>query len=261
MTYARLLHDFQWMGYKSRTVTPGWPGLPSTPETVPFFRAPGGGKDDVPLDHRWEEYLRALNSSRAFKFIMSPPAGWFNRNENADSLGFAGNVVEVLDIINKSARIKTYNFNNKPPEPDNWNFQKHPELVHKFTVITQNGGVTNPAEGIDVYIFVIGRGDLYVPLSRLELFPKLPLDISVHPSILLGLEIREAPEPGSKVLGKLAPAKKTRIHEYAPRGTNVWGRIDEGWVSLCWYPRPEMKRPKYYTSWEMETVPPVPPVK
>jgi hypothetical protein len=260
MTYARLLHDFQWMGYKSRTVTPGWPGLPSTPETVPFFVSPNAEKDDVPLDHRWDEYLRALNSARGYKFIMWPPAGWFNRNDSADSLGFGGNVVEILEIVNESAKIKAYDFKKKPPDPENWNFQKHPELVHKFTVITKDGGVTNPADGIDVYIFVIGRKDLYVPLSRLEMFPRLPVDISVHPSFLLGLEIREAPQPGSRVLGKLAPERKTRVHEYAPRGTNVWGRIDGGWVLLCWYPTAKTK-PKYYTSWEMKTLPPVPPFK
>jgi hypothetical protein len=255
--YARLLHDFQWMSYKSRTVTPGWPGLPSTPETVPLFVSPNkSDKDDVKLSDAWDTYLRAINSERGYKFIISPPAGWFNRNKLADSLGFGGNVVEVTGIVKQSAKIKAFNFNNSPPS-ENTNYLSHPELVHKFTVITSAGKVVNPAEDIDVYTFVIGRSELYVPLVRLELFPKLPMTVSTGLTKAFGLDIREAPTLYNKVIGKLAAMKKATVTAYAPSGSNVWGKIDKGWIPLML--RPQNGPEVYYTTWKMKTSPPPTP--
>lgn len=257
MPYARLLHDYQWMSYKSRTVTPGWAGLPTTPETVPFFRAPKGGKDDVPLDDKWRKYLKNLNSDRAYKFIISPPAGWLNRNQNADALGFGGNVVEVEAIASGAARIKRFHYKDQPPPADSWNYEQHPELIHKFTAITQTGQVVNPANDIDVYTFVIGRGDLYVPLVRIELFPDLPKEVTINLSKLFGLNVREAPDIASKVVMKYPASKKIMILEYAPRASSVWGRTSDGWISLCWYP--SNSKPNYFTTWKMNTLPPVAP--
>lgn len=258
MRYARLYHDFQWMSYKSRTATPGWPGLPSTPETVPFFVSPNkSDKDDVKLNAAWDEYLQELNSERGYKFIISPPAGWFNRNKLADSLGFGGNVVEVLETVKNSAKIKTFNFKDNPPPADNWDFETHPELIHKFTVITKTGEVVNPANDIDVYTFVIGRGALYVPLVRIEFFPTLPMEISIAFTKSFGQEIKETPDLNGKTVGKYGPGKKVVIGEYGPRGVNVWGRTELGWIALTSYPANGQL--KYLTSWKMKTIPPIPP--
>lgn len=251
-TYARLLHDFQWMSYKSRTVTPGWPGLPSTPETVPLFVSPNkSDKDDVPLSQEWDNYLRQINNERGYKFIISPPAGWFNRNKLADSLGFGGNVVEVLETVKQSAKINSFNFKNNPPET--WNFESHPHLIQKFTAITKDGGVVNPAEGIDVYTFIIGRTSLYVPLVRLEIFPKLPMQVTVSLSKAFGISIYDSPNLNGKVVGKLGALKKTTILEYAPKGCNVWARTDKGWIHLMLYPK--NSSPNYFTTWKMKTIP------
>ncbi len=257
-TYARLLHDFQWMSFKSRTVTPGWPGLPSTPETVPLFISPNkSDKDDVKLSAEWDTYLQELNSERAYKFIISPPAGWFNRNKLADSLGFGGNIVEVTEIVKQSAKIKSFSFSNKPPSAESTNFRTHPELVHKFTVITNGGQVVNPADDIDVFTFVIGRGALYVPLTRLEFFPKLPIEVSVGLTKNFGLDVMESPGLNSKKVGKLGAMKKAKVTAYAPSACNVWGRVEKGWIPLCLYPTNGTLT--YYTSWKMKTVPPVSP--
>lgn len=257
-TYGRLLHDFQWMSYKSRTVTPGWAGLPSTPETVPLWVTPNAGKDDIKLSQDWVDYIDALNSDRAFKFIMSPPAGWFNRNKNADTLSFGGNVIKIKSISKGVAQIDNLLVKNGPPEVENYNFRFRPELIHKFTVITKTGEVVNPAEGIDVYTFAIGRSFLHVPMTRVELFPKLPMQVSIGQS-LNRLQAHELPNEYSTVLEKLNPAKTLEIYEYAPRGTHVWGRSNKGWVTLLWYPSKNALR--YPTSWKMNTIPPVPPVK
>jgi hypothetical protein len=255
--YGRLLHDFQWMSFKSRTVSPGWGGLPSTPETVPLWVTAHAGKDDIKLSKQWVAYIDALNNDRSFKFIMSPPAGWFNRNDNADTLSFGGNVVEITSINKGVGQIKNLLVKNGPPDADKYNFKLHPEIVHKFTAITKNGDVINPAEGIDVYTFAIGRSFLFVPLTRVELFPALPLQVTINATTKL--DARELPDENSKVLAKVNPAKNLEIYEYAPRGTHVWGRSNKGWVTLQWYPT--KGKLSYPTSWKMKTIPPVPPVK
>jgi hypothetical protein len=259
--YARLLHDYQWMSYKSRTVSPGWAGLPSTPETVPFYvnsTAGSADKDDVILSTAWDKYLQQLNGERGYKFIISPPAGWFNRNKAADSLGFGGNVVEVISTDKKSAKIKAFHFKDNPPSASSWNFDSHPELVHKFTVITSTGQVVNPATDIDVYTFVIGRNNLFVPLTRIEMFPKLPQTVKVSLTKAFGLEIKSAPSDGAKTIGKFGTLKSITLTNYAPKGQEVWGETDEGWVKLYYYER--NTKVNYTTSWSMKTLPPVPPV-
>ncbi|MEX2160346.1 MAG: hypothetical protein WD751_00375 [Anaerolineales bacterium] len=247
------------MKFPSRTRTPGWAGLRSTPETVPLWLTPrkSSHKDDLPLGQAWMAYLRSLNDDRGYKFITWPPAGWFNKNLNADTLGFAGNVVEVLGIEGNSARVRTFNMGDKPPDPAKWNFETHPELVHKFTVITRNGGVVNPAEGIDAYIFLIGRKPLYIPLNRLEFFPSLPAKISIKVTTLPWLLAKDAPGSAGQKIDKYLPMASATVYEYAVRGTYVWGRTDKGWIALCWYPVANKWR--YFTSWRMKTIPPIPP--
>lgn len=255
--YARLLHDFQWMKYPSRTRTPGWVGLRSTPETVPLWVSPGKNstKDDIPLSKPWKDYLRSLNDDRGYKFITWPPAGWFNKNQHPDTLGFGGNVVEVLDIEGSSARVKTFDPAEDAPDASIWNYEQHPELVHKFTVITYSGAVINPAEGIDSYIFLLGRKPMYIPLNRLELFPQLPRTVKVNALTLPWLLVKDA--PGGKKIDKVLPLESVTVHEYAVRGSLVWGRTDKGWIALCWYPT--VNNCRYFTSWRMKTIPAIPP--
>lgn len=261
MRYARLLHDYHWMKYKSRTVTPGWYGLASTPETVPLFTSAGarGAKDDLRFNSGWLEYLKGLNSEAAYKFIMWPPAGWFNKNKNADTLSFGGNIVQVKEIIKGSSHVETLELDDNPPNPRHINFETRPDLVHKFTVITRQGNVINPGDGIDVYTFVIARKPMYIPMNRLEFFPRLPVDVTIKATTVPWLLVKDAPGSTGKVVGRMLPLQKFTVHEYAPRGTYVWGRTDNGWIALCWYPRVGTLR--YYTSWQMKTIPPLPPKK
>ena len=258
MRYARLLHDYHWMKYKSRTVTPGWArSMPSAPETVPLFKSPKGGKDDLKLGPAWTAYIKGLNSAPAYKFIMSPPAGWFNKNTNADTLSFAGNIVQVKGIQNGSALVDTFNLEDSPPDPARFNFESRPDLVHKFTVITKQGNIVNPADGKDVYIFVIGRRQMYIPLNRLEFFPTLPAEITIKSTTVPWLLVKDAPGSVGRVIGRVLPLQKFTVEEYAPQGTYVWGRIKKGWIALCWYPKVGTLR--YFTSWQMKTIPPLPP--
>ncbi|MCL5429535.1 MAG: hypothetical protein M1347_07055 [Chloroflexi bacterium] len=259
MRYARLLHDYHWMKYKSRTATPGWAGLISTPETVPLFLSAGANsnKDDLKLGIYWTSYLRGLNSPGAFKFIMNPPAGWFNKNKLADTLSFGGNIVRVKGIVKGSAKVDTFELDSNPPDPARFNFESRPDLVHKFTVVTRQGNIINPANGMDVYTFVIGRKPMYIPLKRLEFFPRLPAEITIKATTVPWLLVKDAPGSVGKAIGRALPLQKMTVDEYAPRGTYVWGRTDKGWIALCWYPKVGTLR--YFTSWQMKTIPPVPP--
>lgn len=259
MRYARLLHDYHWMKFKSRTVTPGWAGLSSTPETVPLFTSAGsrGAKDDLKLGPAWTDFLKGLNSPQSYKFIMWPPAGWFNKNKLADTLSFGGNVVQVREINKGSARVETFALEEESPDPSRFNFETRPDLVHKFTAITRHGNIINPGKGLDVFTFIIGRKPMYIPLSRLEFFPALPVEITIKATTVPWLLVKDAPGSVGKVVDRMLPLQKFTLHEYAPRGTYVWGRTDKGWIALCWYPK--VGNLRYYTSWQMKTIPPVPP--
>lgn len=258
MRYARLLHDYHWMKFRSRTATPGWSGLASTPETVPLWISAGlwGEKDDLKLETAWMEYLKQLNSAAAYKFILWPPAGWFNQNDRADTLSFGGNIVQVKGITKGAAHVSTFELEDRPPNPARVNFETRPDLVHKFTVITRRGSIINPGTGLDVYIFVIGRKPMYIPLNRLEFFPRLPVEITIKATTVPWLLVKDAPGAPGKVIDRMLPLQTFTVHEYAPRGTYVWGRTDKGWIALCWYPKAATLR--YFTSWQMKTIPPLP---
>jgi hypothetical protein len=247
------------MKFKSRTLTPGWGWFSNTPETVPLRKnpAPNAAKDDLRLPAAWERYVGQVNPKAGFKFIMIPKSGWLNTNKGADTLGFGGNVVEIVqEVSNGMARVKAFNINDRPPD-DSWNYETHPELVHKFTVITRNGTIQNPANGIDSYNILIGRGPLYVEKSRFEYFPALPFEVVVSITSVPWLRVREAPNAKAKIVGSLKPLERAEVLEYAPRGGDVWGRTAQGWIDLAWYPNGS--RPRFFTNWRMATLPPPPP--
>ena len=249
MSYlARFKHDFQWTTEWIRPQK-----LSSYPETVPLFVAPrdGAGKDDVRLSAGWTVFVQTINPDRG-RFILTPAAGWLNSNESADSLGFGGNVVRILEEPNKNwARVDCFNAGDMPPDPRLFNYHSGDPRIQKFTAILQGGQIRNAGSGLDVYSVLLGRGKLYVPKERIEKFPELPMTVFINESELRGqtLRVRSRPEVASPVLKGLQ-SESVDILEYAPRGSNVWGRIAGGWIALLYEGR-------YYTSWKMETTPPI----
>jgi len=245
---ARFKHDFQW--------TTDWirPGrLTSYPETVPLFVAPreGAGKDDVRLPPTWTAYVQTINPDRG-KYILTPAAGWLNSNESADSLGFGGNLVGILDDVDKDwAHVASFNAGNAPPDPRLVNYQSGDPRIQKFTAITKGGQIRNAGSGLDVYSVILARGELYVPRYRIEKFPDLPMTVLIDQTALRGetLRVRSAPDASTSIVQGLL-SESVDILEYAPRGSNVWGRIPEGWIALLF-------EGKYFTSWRMETTPPL----
>lgn len=193
---AQLKHDYQFMRNAKGKLVLSRMALPyrggkfpkyfpdtkipynATPETCPFSikKLSKDGKlvkDNIELFTEWESFVAVLNGWRSYKFLVSPPAGWRNRDTFIDTLGFGGNFVEVLNIVGNSAQIKTMVLGDKKkpivPDPSRMNYKTKPTLIHKFTVITRQGKIVNPADNIDVYVPLISRtGSLWVSLERLD---------------------------------------------------------------------------------------------
>jgi hypothetical protein len=224
------------------------------------------GKGDVWLSKKWKDYLQAINPPGGADFALEPQAGWLNANIKADTLGFGGNFVEVLRTVGVYAQVKCFNDEDDPPDPTQSNYLSGDPRIQKWTVVTQRGNIINPAKGRDIYTVLIGSGDLWLHVSRLEFFPDLPMDVQVSWKAWRGLFVRSSPERNSdNVIGVVGPysfSHPITLLEYAPRGSSVWAKVrlvdgKEGYLAALWYPAP--KQLNYYTSWKMLTDPPIAP--
>jgi len=268
--FGRLMHDPQWMEWPSRMADPDWPRgfyYDWYPETVKLTTGPKSGDGAFNYTREWLEYLRDVqpNSSTA-TWITRVAAGLFNagnefipihqldqlKNEPvAESISSGGNVVKILEIKNGSARIEMLYLHKDPPDVSDVNYQNKPWLVTKFTSVSINGQLGN-AGGIDVYfpnVAKVKKG-YWVELKRVELFPALPFCAVVESS----LNAHSSPSIFASVTGSVSVAQSVYILEYLPQGSDVWGRIDGGWIILEYL---NDGVPIYPTSWEMATRPPI----
>lgn len=173
---ARLKNDFELAeyGYRSRTASEDWTGLSSTPETVRLMaaRIDAGrirltGKRVVKLNTIHQAHVRRLNSEPAYRYILVPKAGWFNTGVwKAESIGFGDNLVEVVRKLGRFAQIKTIDYYDTGIS--HLTYESHPELVHRFTVVTKKGTLIKPARRLDVYIFLISKVPLWIKLDKLD---------------------------------------------------------------------------------------------
>jgi len=267
--FARLMHDPQWMEWPSRMGDPDWPNgfyLNWYPETVQLFTSPHSGEGQTPYSKEWLEYLRALQpNDEAAVWLTRVAAGLFNRGNEfipildleqlkdepvAVGISSGGNVVKILETKNGSARIDTIYFHSDPPDPAVLNYKTKPWLVTKFTSVSRDGELGN-AGGIDVYFPILSnqRKGYWVELRRVEMFPNTPYCAVTNSSRAVLTE----PRTGAQV-ATIAAGQPITIREYLPQGSNVWGRIDRGWI-LIEYLSDGM--PVYPTSWTMQTRPPI----
>ncbi len=269
--FARLMHDPQWMEWPSRMGDPEWPNgyyLNWYPETVQLWTGPHSGDGRIAYSKDWLEYLRDLQTSDAAAvWLTTVAAGLFNRVnvspvpilnlENlmgqpvAESISSGGNVVKVLEVKNGSARIEMVYFRKGAQDPSVLNYQNKPWLVTKFTSVSRDGQLGN-AGGIDVYFpnLAKDRKGYWVDVRRIEMFPQTPYCAVT----VTGRAILSAPRTGGQV-GAIASGQPITIREYLPQGSNVWGRIDGGWILLEYLA--DDGTPVYSTSWTMRTRPPI----
>jgi hypothetical protein len=263
--YARLKHDFQLeeYGFKRRENP-----LLVTPETVVLNNQPKAGKGPaLRLSKAWFEFVRSINTEAGFRMATGPATGWVNEGWNnnetplVQSLSMGGNTVVVLETSrNNFARLLSYKGSNTPPDHKRFNFLHSPHYVQKFTCITNDEKLRNPGKGIDCYFPLIGAGELWLPQSRIELFPQIPAKIKMNVTSFF----RSSPKKEyGNIIGALAKGQELTLRGYAPRGANVWGFVTTaagkyGYVALLWYPNTSSLQ--YLTTWQMETIPPLPPM-
>lgn len=266
--FGRLMHDPQWMEWPSRMGDPDWPNgfhLDWYPQTVQLFTNPHSGEGQVPYSKAWLEYLRDLQpNSEAAVWLTRIAAGLFNKGNEfipildlealkdepvAVSISAGGNVVKILEIKNGSARIEMVYYKKYPPA--NLDYQNKPWLVTKFTSVSREGELGN-AGGIDVYFpnLAKSRKGYWVEMKRVELFPNTPYCAVTNTS----RAVLSEPRTGAQV-GTIAAGQPITIREYLPQGSNVWGRIDEGWILLEYLA--DDGNPIYTTTWSMQTRPPI----
>ncbi|MBX3047794.1 MAG: hypothetical protein KIT46_07810 [Anaerolineales bacterium] len=270
--FARLMHDPQWMEYPSRMAAPDWPSgfhYDWYPQTVQLLVNPKSGDGRFAYTRAWLQYLRDLQPDDATAvWIARIAAGLFNRNGNvpipilnleqlkqepvAESISSGGNVVRILETRNGSGRIEMIYFKDTPPEAEYMNYQNFPWLVTKFTSVSMDGDLGN-AGGIDVYFPNLSKQKegYWVDLKRVEFFPQLPYCATAKRD----LQVLNDTNGLAKQLATLAAGQSFSIREYLPQGSDVWGRIDEGWVLLQYLNA--AGQPVYTTDWQMDTRPPI----
>lgn len=268
--FARLMHDPQWMDYPSRIAAPDWPKtfyLRWYPETVKLSVGPKSGESRLVYSRQWLEFLRDVQpNDNAAVWITRVAAGLFNKGNPtipildldsftgtavAESISAGGNVMKVLQVKNGSARLEMFYFRNAPPDPENVNYQTQPWLITKLTAVSIDGQLGN-AGGIDVYFPNLARNrqGYWVDVHRIEMFPQTPF-------CAVALTSRTAlsePRTGYQV-GSVSSGQPITIREYMPQASNVWGRIDQGWILLEYLD--DKGVPVYTTTWSMETRPPI----
>ncbi|WKZ46701.1 MAG: hypothetical protein QY306_12860 [Anaerolineales bacterium] len=263
--YYRVKHDNQLAlyNYKSRTVSPDWGYLKQTPEVVPLSPIPkeGTGTHRTPMTGRWETFINELNDNdkKKLNFLKSPSTALFNGAgfPQMESLTMGGNIVTIEAIQGGWGRVHTLDYGS-PGSAAVVNYFTEPSFVHKVVIVTWNTKTkttywVEPPQGV-VYWPFVARNDVWVQMDRLEPFPILPMQVTAS------LDQEERKEPslkGEVTRFDLNKGENATIVEYYPSGSSVWGRLQDGyWILLFQYTK---DGPTYYTTWSMETLPPLPP--
>jgi hypothetical protein len=274
---VRLMHDRQWMRdpedgepLAARMLAPDWPAgfrFDAYPAVVPLWTNPKGGDGAVPYTLGWIQALRRMNPAvEDFQELVRTAAGLFNSRGGknspiplnptaanyaeervAEGIGSAGNAYEVIEERSGSVRVKQIDPRSAPQEMNYWD---SPTLVNAFTAVNLDGSLSKTV-GRDVFFPNLGTGG-WVPAERVEFFPRLPLNVTIRTT----LKIRSGPGTEFEQVGTAYLAASYLVEAYALRGSDAWGRIADGWICLQ---QAFAGGPKYYTSWQMATEPPLPP--
>lgn len=275
--YIRLKHDKQWMRHpvtgkpvKSRMELPDWNSgfyFDTYPAVVPLWTASAGGDGAYKYTRAWAGFLRASNPTN-YTDLERIAAGLFNPrgsdqqsfppdlttydgNTVAEGIGSTGNVYEVVEERSGSVRVKLIDYQSAPPAPDQLNYEDTPWLMNAFTAVAKDGSL-HKAVGKDLVFPNLGKpGAGWVTKERVEYFPPLPMAVTVKDWV----NIRKGPGLTHQIVGKFVKNDSCVITEYAPRGSNVWGKVAEDrWIAIAHMTKAGLY---YYTTWRMETDPPL----
>jgi len=219
----------------------------------------------------WDKVYIRLNSKKGLVKIYTPTMGF---NPNGSGTGAwngeypvgmrtatTGGNVCIGEVVG-GGWVSLDAFPFKGPVPATGNYFSLPQYFHKFTTIANSGAIQKPGSvlgGVDVYYPLISTnsdGKLYVKESLVEWFPLLPLTVKVR--WFSGANLRVLPGVTNPKVGVVGYGNTVEILEYAPIGSEVWGRTADGWMALYYplYARYLMQA--YSTSWWMlTTAPPI----
>jgi len=261
--YARCKadQDTAWWAHKPRSAHKDWNKRDAKgnwripPATVSLSRhAAGHAKDRFPLPGKWVDFVAEINGgkrAKSYKALMRKAGGWNNKGTAAkpliESLSWWGSVLEISGISGQYAKIKTFHYRDDPPDPTEFNYENHPELIQQFTAISNKGKMFLLGRGYRAFSIVLARTDLYVPLDRVEIFPKLP---RVETITIGRLNIREQPSLRAKRVGQYKRSEQVEILDYAVRGPSVWGQTERGWIAIGL-----ASDSRQFTTWGMQTIP------
>jgi hypothetical protein len=275
-TYIRLKHDRQWMKNPqtgrpvlSRMDMPDWnPGFhfDTYPAVVPFSALPNGGDGAYKYSRPWAQFLRASNPQN-YHSLEKISAGLFNPRASqqqafpvnlkdydgetvAEGIGSTGNVYEVAEERAGAVRVKLIDFQSVPPKAEDLNYEDTPWLMNAFSAVAKDGSI-HKTMGKDLVFPNLGKFAGWVAKERVEFFPNLPMHVAVRDRV----NVRTGPGLSHNVIGELVPGNTCKVSQYAPRGSNVWGKIGENrWIALV---HTTKSGTYYYTTWKMETDPPL----
>lgn len=275
-TYVRLKHDPQWMTdprtakpIRSRMESSDWnTGFNADvyPAVVPLWATPNGGEGAYKYSKAWAQFLRDSNP-KVYRELERVAAGLFNSrggqdplpvnlsdydgNAVAEGIGSAGNVYEVIDQKSASVQVKLVDYQSQPPKPEDLNYEDTPWLVNAFTAIARDGSL-HKTLGKDATFPNLGKlGTGWVPKERVEFFPELPMQVKSR----VRLNVRKGPALSNTIVDRLSPGDTVMVTKYRPQGSNVWGKIGKNrWIALLYSTPAESF---YYTTWKMETAPPL----
>ena len=270
--YFRIKHDSQlaMYNYQSRTAALDWNAAKygyQTPEiarlTVAAENRSGTNRTDV--SGLWGQFIDQLNfnHSRKIQYVKADNTALFNGTgyPSMESLTMGGNLITLNEIAGGWGRVRTMSYTD--PEFEDIHYLTRPDLVHKFVLVgwrkpTRKTYLANPPPPYgDLYYPLVSSLPVWIPMELLEPFPFLPMQVTG----VVDQPFYQEPSRESKPTGsEFSKDEIGNLVEYFPSGSEVWGKLSNttGWILLFRYLN---TGPTYFTTWEMETVPPFPPVE
>jgi hypothetical protein len=251
--------------YKSRTFDQSLANNRlQTPETVPLYVLPKltSGTARTTISAPWEALMDALNNYNQgdLGYLKGREIALFNTAgfPQMQSLTMGGNIITLDETQGSWGKVHTLDYGS-PPSAAEVNYVTRPDVIHKFVVVgwkkdSKTTVIVYPPRG-DLYWPLVTKRPVWIQMERLERFPGPPFIVTAKRDLFI------QPEPGPNIEEtrfKIKEGQPVKIIQYYPSGSNVWGRTQTGgWIPLLWYT--VNGAPKYYTTWQMETLPPPPP--
>lgn len=235
------------------------------PAVFPFTLNPKSGDAAYKITPAWYQYIVADQP----EILRWMGGGWLNTSQNksfgwsfgeyvpknwngepllkAEALTTTGNLVCGYEV-NGAVKVLHYVLSDGP----RGDYYHEPWLYVKGTSINKLTGALGKWDGKDVTFANLAAVDaLYLDLQYLEALPALPMTVKA----LTGLNVREYPTVKAAVIDRLESGEAVRIVEYHFWGSDVWAELSTGgWINVCyglsW-------TAVYYTSWQMQTDPPL----